>query len=194
MTAALAAAACYYAATGAADPRSAPDPWPELDAEADARTPSPAQRDASRKQGRALLRAARRAWPDWQYWPPTAARPNGALLNGAPPHGIPRGAPHHPVVIGAATAAASGTPEDAAANAAYQSIAGASSAAVRLLALDPMAAAAVLARLAPEVDEVAEQAAWHAHGPLANLPFPSAPALDLLAEAHITAEVRLFES
>ena len=40
------------------------DLWGELDAEADARTPSPAQRAASRRQGRALLRAARVAWPD----------------------------------------------------------------------------------------------------------------------------------
>ena len=31
-------------------------------------------------------------------------------------------------------------------------------------------------------------------GPLDELPCPSAPALDLLAEAHIRAEVRLFES
>src|ERR1700760_2963247 len=37
--------------------------WERLDAEADARTPSPAQREASRRQGRALLRAARAAWP-----------------------------------------------------------------------------------------------------------------------------------
>jgi urease accessory protein len=210
----LAAAACARAAgnagnsgdsRNAGDPVHAEDPWPELDAEADARTPSPAQRDASRKQGRALLRAARRAWPDWQYWPPpaalpNAALPNGALPNGAAPHGIARSAaprsaaPHHPVVIGAATAAAGGTPEDAAANAAYQSVVGPSSAAVRLLALDPMAAAAVLARLAPEIDDVAAQAARHAHGPLSDLPFLSAPALDLLAEAHIAAEVRLFES
>ncbi|MGH3387259.1 MAG: urease accessory protein UreF, partial [Actinomadura sp.] len=37
--------------------------WARLDAEADARTPSPAQRRASRAQGRALLRAARTTWP-----------------------------------------------------------------------------------------------------------------------------------
>ncbi|HEY1701068.1 MAG TPA: urease accessory UreF family protein [Trebonia sp.] len=192
MTAAIAAAACARAVS---DPWPEPDPWPELDAEADARIPSPAQRDASRRQGRALLRAARRAWPDWSRWPPRGTAQPGASQPGASQPGAAQpGAPHHPVVIGAATAAARGTPEDAAANAAYQSIAGASSAAVRLLALDPMAAAAVLARLAPEADEVAEQAAWHAHGPLADLPFPSAPALDLLAEAHVTAEVRLFES
>ena len=34
-----------------------------LDAEADARTPSPALRAASRQQGRGLVRIGRRAWP-----------------------------------------------------------------------------------------------------------------------------------
>src|SRR5215468_2126369 len=47
--------------------------WTELDAEADARTPSPAQRDASRRQGRALLRAARVAWPDARFMADLAA-------------------------------------------------------------------------------------------------------------------------
>ena len=37
------------------------------DAETDARTPSPAARQASRAQGRGLLRLARRVWPD-QDW------------------------------------------------------------------------------------------------------------------------------
>ena len=71
---------------------------------------------------------------------------------------------------------------------------GLASAAVRLLALDPMRATAVLARLTRDIDHVAERAAAAAGGPLDELPCPSAPALDLLAEAHIRAEVRLFES
>jgi urease accessory protein len=73
-------------------------------------------------------------------------------------------------------------------------VTGPSSAAVRLLALDPIAAATIVARLAGEVDAAARAAAADADGPLADLPFPSAPALDLLAEAHARAEVRLFES
>ena len=67
-------------------------------------------------------------------------------------------------------------------------------AAVRLLALDPMRATAMLARLARNIEHIAERAAAAADGPLGELPCPSAPALDLLAEAHIRAEVRLFES
>ena len=62
-----------------------------LDAEADARTPSPAQRAASRAQGRGLLRLARAAW----------VGPHADL--GWVDLG-PR--PHHPVVLGGAASAA----------------------------------------------------------------------------------------
>jgi urease accessory protein len=150
--------------------------WDELDAEADARTPSPAQREASRRQGRALTRAARAAWPSAPWLARLGRRP------------------HHAVALGAAAAAAGCCALEAARIAAYQAVTGPSSAAVRLLALDPMAVAAIVARLAGETDEVAAAAALAAGGPLADLPFPSAPALDLLAEAHARAEVRLFES
>jgi len=73
-------------------------------------------------------------------------------------------------------------------------VAGPASAAVRLLALDPMRATGVLARLAAEIDQIAARGAESADRPLGDLPCASAPALDLLAETHIRAEVRLFES
>jgi urease accessory protein len=188
MTAAgLAAAACARARAG--DPA-----WGELDAEADARIPSPAQREASRRQGRALLRAARAAWPA-SRWLAGLAAPSAAP--GTAPSAAPaeyRGGPHHAVVLGAAAAAAGCAPREAAQIAAYQSVSGPASAAVRLLALDPMRATAVLAGLAADIDVTAARAAARAAGPLRDLPCPSAPALDLLAEAHIRAEVRLFES
>jgi urease accessory protein len=175
-TAGLSAAGLAAAACALAGREAAAAAWDELDAEADARTPSPAQREASRRQGRALLRAARAAWPDAR-WLNDLGRP-----------------PHHAIALGACAAAAGLPALEAARIAAYQAVSGPSSAAVRLLALDPMAAAAVVARLAGEVDRVAEAAASLADGPLADLPFPSAPALDLLAEAHARTEVRLFES
>ncbi|HLI35901.1 MAG TPA: urease accessory UreF family protein [Streptosporangiaceae bacterium] len=190
VAAALAAAACARApccARCAAGARSAAganaadrtgNAWALLDAEADARTPSPAQREASRSQGRALLRAARAAWP---------AAPWLEDLADAYPA-------HHAIVLGAAAAAAGATPGDAALVAAYQAVAGPASAAVRLLALDPMRVSAVLADLASQVEDVARRATAAAHGPLRELPFPSAPALDLLAEAHARMEVRLFAS
>ena len=168
------------------------DLWDLLDGEADARMPAPAQRAASRRQGRALLRAARVTWPDDGGLAALAASGAATARTGA--SGAYRGGPHHAVVLGAAAAAAGCSAGDAARIAAYQSVAGAASAAVRLLALDPMLATAVLARLTGDVDQIAERAAAAADGPLEELPFPSAPALDLLAEAHVRAEVRLFES
>jgi urease accessory protein len=187
------------------------DFWGEIDAEADARTPSPAQRAASRRQGRALLRAARVAWPEdrglagladfvaagsgaggarGSVTPAAAA----ARATGSGANAEYRGGPHQAVVLGAAAAAAGCEAAEAARIATYQSVAGPASAAVRLLALDPMRASAVLARLSGDVDQIAGRAAAAAEGPLGELPYPSAPALDLLAEAHIRAEVRLFES
>jgi urease accessory protein len=176
------------------------DDWVVLDAEADARTPSPAQREASRRQGRALLRAARVAWPASRALASLASSSSSSPGEGAAPSderpaspGKGAASPHHPVVLGAAAAAAGCSPDEAALVAAYQSVTGPASAAVRLLSLDPLAVNALLARLTAEADLVARQAATPGSGS-GELPFPSAPALDLLAEAHVRAEVRLFAS
>jgi urease accessory protein len=149
--------------------------WAEVDAEVSARTPSAAQRSASRQQGRALLRLARTAWPSEVY----------AELGREP---------HAAVVLGVAAYAAGLGPADAAGIAAYTAVSGPASAAVRLLALDPVAVAAVVAALAPAVDDVAGRAAAYAHCPAAELPAASAPLLDLLAEHHAAREDRLFDS
>jgi urease accessory protein len=180
------------------------DYWGLLDAETDARTPAPAQREASRRQGRALLRAARVAWPDATGLAELAAAggrrgtravsPASAGSVVASTSAEYRGGPHHAVVLGAAAAAAGCAPLEAARVAAYQAVAGPASAAVRLLALDPMRVTGLLARLAGDIGQVAADAAGYTSGPLGDLPAASGPALDLLAEAHIRAEVRLFES
>jgi urease accessory protein len=185
------------------------DFWAELDAETDARTPAPAQREASRRQGRALLRAARVTWPEagWLTALADSARAAAGVGAGSPagiaattggPAGRTardyRGGPHHAVVLGVAAAAAGCDPAEAARIAAYQAVAGPVSAAVRLLALDPMRATGVLARLAAAIDLTAADGAGYASRPLCDLPAPSGPALDLLAEVHMKAEVRLFES
>jgi urease accessory protein UreF len=53
----------------------------------------------------------------------------------------------------------------------------------------------MLARLAPGIDACAESAALAAGaGGPESLPCDGAPALDLLADVHLTAEVRLFAS
>lgn len=195
-------------------PRS---PWVLLDAEVDARTAAPAQREASRTQGRLLLRVARRVWPSPVLEELARAVPS----------------PHHPIALGAVAHAAGATAEEAAMAAAYHAISGPATAAVRLLGLDPVAVHGLLADLTPDLTAIATEAhltvtnalstadltvtdarstaanpASTAHPGLtiqppdpadprpwlAALPAYSSPALDLLAEQHARAEVRLFVS
>jgi urease accessory protein len=171
----------------AADP-SATDPWAAdpsatetaaadrvaaglavVEREADARTPSPALRAASRAQGRGLVRLGRVAWPD-PVW-----------------DGLPR-APHHPVALGVAARAAGLRARDAALAAAYLAVSGPATAAQRLLGMDPMKVAAATARLAPAIDDLADRAP--ADPPAAW----TDPLLDLLAERHATRRERYFAS
>jgi urease accessory protein len=207
VAAGLAAAACAGVQRNVAQGKSAAVVrddgfWAELDAEADARSPAPAQREASRRQGRALLRAARVVWPGAAGLAGLAASVGANAGAASATAGATAGAtraeyragPHHAVVLGAAAAAAGCAPAEAARIAAYQAVAGPVSAAVRLLALDPMRATGILAGLASDIDQVAAQGAAYADSPPGDLPCASAPALDLLAETHIRAEVRLFES
>ncbi|MGW7360916.1 urease accessory protein UreF [Streptomyces sp. NPDC054802] len=151
----------------------------ELDAAADARTPSPALRAAARRLGRQMMRAARATWPD-PLLDALAAR-------------FPRGT-HQPVVLGTAARAAGLGAEDAAHCVAYETISGPATAAVRLLSLDPFQATAVLARLAPETDDVAARAAAAARDGVDALPAASAPLLEITAEEHAAWPVRLFAS
>jgi urease accessory protein len=175
-TSGLVAAALAAAATAGLDPLL-------LDAAADARTPSPALRTSARKLGRQMMRAARAAWPSERLDALAAARPRGA---------------HQPVVLGLAAASAGLTPRDAAEAAAYESVSGPATAAVRLLSLDPFDATAVLAGLAPELDEVAARAVAAAElartAGLDALPAASAPLLEITAEEHAAWPVRLFAS
>jgi urease accessory protein len=151
-----------------------------LDAELDARIPSAAARAASRQLGGGLRRLLRSMLPDADLVTPWA--------------GCGRPAPHHALVLGGGVAMAGGSPELAARAAALAACTGPASAAVRLLGLDPFAVQAMLARLAPDIDECAERAAAAAANPPQSLPCEGAPALELLADFHLTAEVRLFAS
>jgi urease accessory protein len=154
--------------------------WALLDAEFEARTPSEAMRTASRQLGRGLVRLVRSVQPE--------ADLATAFSGCAGP------APHHPLVLGAAVSLAGGGPDLAARAAALAACAGPASAAVRLLGLDPFAVQATLARLAPGIDACAAAAVLAAQASPAALPADAAPALDLLADFHLTAEVRLFAS
>jgi urease accessory protein len=107
---------------------------------------------------------------------------------------------HHPIALGAGVAFAGGTPDDAARAAALGVCTSAASAAVRLLGLDPYAVQGMLADLAPDIDALAIRSCnfGRPHDAesctIAGLPADSAPGLDLLADVHLTQEVRLFAS
>ncbi|MGF1647033.1 MAG: urease accessory protein UreF [Kineosporiaceae bacterium] len=178
-TAGLVAAGLAAAATTATAASIA-----RLDAEADARTASPAVRGASRAQGRGLLRTARALW--------AAPSPSLAWSDlGA--------RPHHAVVVGCAAGAAGLGAAGAALLAAHLAVSEPATAAQRLLALDPLAVAAVTATLAAVVDAVAADAAAtgppdSGADPWAALPDATDPRLDALAELHAARSDRLFAS
>ncbi len=151
-----------------------------LDAEADARVPSPTARAASRAQGRGLLRLARGAW---------AAPATGISWADAGDR------PHHPVVIGLAARAAGLAGPDAALVAAYLALTGPSTAAQRLLGLDPISLAVATLGLADLVADVADLAADAASRErLRDLPDLASPHIDLLVERHAARTDRLFAS
>jgi urease accessory protein len=138
-----------------------------VEAEYEARSPSPALRAAGRAQGRGLKRTAARSWPA------------AAVL----------AAEQHAVVLGCVAGAAGLSPEQAAALAIHSLLMGGAAAAVRLLPIDMADAAAVVAGLAPVAERIARESATSP-----DRPAWSAPALELRAEEHARWEVRLFAS
>lgn len=140
----------------------------DADRETDARTPSPAARQASRAQGRGLVRLARRVWND-ENWDALGATP------------------HLAVAAGRAGRASGLTAEQTALSVVYTTMTGSATAAQRLLALDPGDVAALTFELSDLCDETAAAAAKE----LADL---SDPLLDVLAERHTRRERPLFVS
>jgi urease accessory protein len=162
--------------------RSNVSDWAAWDAAVSARTPSAALRAASRAQGAALLRTVALAFPTEAV---------GSL------RALPR--VHHPLVLGAAAAGAGAAPAGAAALALHHLIGGASTAAVRLLGLDPLQVAALSAATARRADAVAADAAARglaavAAGDPGLLPAGGCPLTDVLAELHRASEATLFAS
>lgn len=160
VTASLAAAVHSGALSAAAGERG--------DLETDARTPAPAARQASRAQGRGLVRLARRVWPD-DDWNALGATPHLAVAAGA---------------VGRASGL---DPQHTALSVVYTTMTGSATAAQRLLALDPGDVAALTFALAP----LCEQTATEAAKDLADL---SDPLLDVLAQRHTERERPLFAS
>jgi urease accessory protein len=138
-----------------------------LEAECEARIPSPALRAAGRSLGRGLRRSAATTWP---------------VVGDCP-------AEQHPVVLGVVARAAGLGPEGAAHLAVHGNLLGPASAAPKLATLDMAEVTALVARLAPLADATVRRALE-----ADACPMPAAPLLELRAERHARWEVRLFAS
>lgn len=165
-----------------------------LDAEAAARCPSPALREASRSLGRRLARASASIWPEaWLTYAGLVGPWQQGAVKDAAAHG---NSPMFPVVLGVVGRSVGLGAQDVSLLAAQASVSTPAWAATRLLGLDPFAVARCLAALAGRVEEVAAKG-LEALGndlELARLPSLSCPLLEIGAEAHARWEVRLFAS
>jgi urease accessory protein len=171
--------AAAFAAAAAVDPAQ----WRELDDELEARTSSEAMRIAARSLGAGLRRLLRATVPAF-----VAVDAEWGDLT-----------PHHPIVLGVASALTGASPADAARAAALSVVTTPATAAIRLLGLDPYAVHALLADLAAEIDALAltfgaMSVTTYDNAPKVVLPADAAIALDLLADIHLLQEVRLFAS
>lgn len=179
--AAAAAAAWPAFGTGRSDTRSL---YQHLDEEFDARQVAPATRASSRALGGGLLRLLRSGHP-------------GALdLLEQFAAQSPAPAPHHPIVLGVGCALAGADPFIAARAGAMGVVTAPASAALRLLGFDPYGIHAILVGLAAQIEDIADSAAQAAlaMSSPANLPRDSSPAMEILAQVHMSQEVRLFAS
>ena len=149
----------------------------ELDAEHAARCPSPVLRTIARRLGSQLLRSAATAWPS-----PTIDRYRAASRT------TPR-----PIALGVVGAAAGLTAQEVATIALYDDAATVSSAALKLLGLDPADAARWVAELAPEIDAAARAISTDAR-PVALRDPPAAVGLEIAAGVHARREERFFVS
>lgn len=163
----FAAEAHRRSAIGASDPAARQASLEALADHLEARTPSSAQRAASRALGRGLRRVAHGLWPDAER---ITVEP-------------------YPVVLGIAAQQAGLSDLDAARIAVHNLVTGPATAAPKLFAIDMVDAMRATIGLTPEIDAAA------AVGLLDAPPPPrSAPLCELRAQAHAAWDVRLFAS
>lgn len=134
-----------------------------------ARTPSKAMRDTSRHQGRALLRLASRLWD--------------SPLDGPRPR---------PVVLASVASATGLSPASLARLVGYDDVQTVTSAALKLLPLDPAAVTAWVYEALPVVGRLADEVA--ALTVPADIPASGAPVIEAWAEAHARTTRRLFSA
>lgn len=147
-----------------------------LDVELDARLVAPRTREISRRLGRQTMRAVGAAWRCDRI---------DHLAHAS-------GGPHQPIVFGVAIAEAGAPVEDAAILVLHHLAAAVTSAAVRLLALDPIAVLTMQSRTTPLIDSlVADAVIWRAAAP-ADLPAVGGALTEILAQDHAGWDARLF--
>lgn len=150
-----------------------------LDAVVDAwaaRTASPAMRDTSRLQGRALQRLTSRLWPG-----------SSAVAEVARRDGTPR-----PVVLAAAAAASGMSPRSLGHVIGYDDVQTVASAALKLVPLDPAIVSGWVLDTLPAVGRLARELAVLTQP--AEIPGSAAPQIEAWAQAHAGSTRRLFSA
>jgi urease accessory protein len=158
---------------------ASPHPLVDLDGELSIRMPSPRLRSVSRSLGRQLLRAAQRSWPQFDY----------SVVGGLHPEG-----PMQPIALGVVARAGGLSAVDAALCSLHHLVGAVTTAAIRLMGLDPFDVHALAAQRANTLYRLAVEAASSAQADPAELPSTTSLLADALAEHHATWEVRLFAS
>ncbi|WP_374455340.1 urease accessory protein UreF [Nocardioides sp.] len=156
-----------HLALSGVDPLAVVDHWA-------ARTPSAAMRAASARMGRGYLRLAERLWPDV-----VRHLPRDTELA-------------RPVVLGVIAAVTGLDPAQVARLAAYDDAQTVVAASLKLLPVDPAAAAGWLVELHPHIELVVDAVAGLTEPH--QIPACGAPMIDLWAEQHATAKMRLFHA
>jgi urease accessory protein len=141
-----------------------------------ARTPSAALREASRTLGRAYRRVALRLW---------STAPALQELVAVP-------APSRARVLGLVAAGTGLSAEAVARLVAYDDVQSVLAASLKLLPGDPVDATASLLTLAPDIDMLVHRVALFSRPD--EIPAWSAPQIEAWAEAHATADRRLFRA
>lgn len=139
-----------------------------------ARVPSHVVRGVSRRQGRLLLRLARRVWPDVSTYLPN----DGEIAR--------------PVVLGVIGAVTGLSAEQVARTVAYDDAQTVIAASLKLLPVDPADAATWLAGLHDDIEWLVKDVA-----PLTRvdeLPADGAPLIDVFAHNHAIERMRLFHA
>ncbi|MET9311890.1 urease accessory UreF family protein [Kribbella sp. NPDC003505] len=162
-------------AAGGGPPRGGGGVWVGVIEDAwAARVPSQVARGVARRQGRLLLRLARRVWPEVGAYLPD----DGEVAR--------------PVVLGVVGAVTGLSAEQLARTVAYEEAQTVMSASLKLLPVDPADAATWLASLHDDIERLVKDVA-----PLTDphsVPAGGAPLIDVFAHNHAIERMRLFHA